>query len=244
MLCSWLLHVISSCKHLFSPQRLSDYEVSDNISLKMIVKDYSDMHTDRYMQKPSFSRHRRVQGQNPQRAKRRSVERPTKPSPDGMTLPPLPLRDMDSNSSGNKTRKRPSACQEETSSPPIGPSGITGFALNGRFAKKEPSKNPDQDCEVESKQWKAPPDLGDDPGLVQFLRRDIIENGPSVSWEDVVGLEDAKQLLKEAIVLPRLYPQLFSGIRAPWQSCLLYGLPGTGAPLYTASVALFQMRIV
>lgn len=188
------------------------------------------MHSDKFMQKPTFSRRAcRVQGQ---RTKRRSVERPTRPSPDGVLLPPLSSSGIDRDSSGKKSqrvRKRPSACHEETCTR-VDPSGITGFALNssGRFAKKEPSNNPDQDCDEESKQWKAPPDLGDDPGLVHHLRRDIIENGQSVGWKDVVGLEDAKQLLKEAIVLPRLYPQLFSGIRAPWQSCLLYGLPGTG----------------
>ena len=188
------------------------------------------MHTDKYKQKPSFSRHRRrVQGQNPQRTKRRSIERPAKPSPDGMFLPPLSSSGIGRDSSGKKPQRvRKRTCQEDTSTHPIDPSGITGFALNS--SENEPNKNPDRDCDEEHKsQWKAPPDLGDDPGLIQHLRRDIIEDSPSIGWKDVVGLEDAKQLLKEAIVMPRLYPQLFSGIRAPWQSCLLYGLPGTGA---------------
>ena len=206
------------------------------------------MHTDKYKHKPLFSRHHhrhRVQGQNPQRNKRRSMERPAKPSPDGMFLPPLSSSGIGRDSSGKKPQRvRKRACQEDTSTHPIDPSGITGFALNssGRFAKNEPNKNPDRDCDEEHKsQWKAPPDLGDDPGLIQHLRRDIIEDSPNIGWKDVVGLEDAKQLLKEAIVMPRLYPQLFSGVRAPWQSCLLYGLPGTGA-LFFASVALSQMH--
>jgi katanin p60 ATPase-containing subunit A1 len=34
---------------------------------------------------------------------------------------------------------------------------------------------------------------------------------PNVRFEDVVGNEDAKRLLKEAVVLPLKYPQFFSG---------------------------------
>ena len=38
----------------------------------------------------------------------------------------------------------------------------------------------------------------------------------------------AKRLLKEAVVMPVRYPQLFQGILAPWKGILLYGPPGTG----------------
>ena len=51
---------------------------------------------------------------------------------------------------------------------------------------------------------------------------------PHVKWSDVAGLEDAKQLLKEAVILPRLYPELFAGKFKPWTGILLYGVPGTG----------------
>ena len=49
-----------------------------------------------------------------------------------------------------------------------------------------------------------------------------------VTFSDVAGLEEAKQLLKEAIVLPLKYPQLFDGQRKPWRRILLFGPPGTG----------------
>lgn len=51
---------------------------------------------------------------------------------------------------------------------------------------------------------------------------------PNVKWEDVVGLEDAKKALEEAIILPQKYPQLFVGKRKPWKAILMYGPPGTG----------------
>ncbi|XP_068243182.1 uncharacterized protein [Palaemon carinicauda] len=48
------------------------------------------------------------------------------------------------------------------------------------------------------------------------------------SLEDIVGLEDVKQILKEAVIMPSQYPQLFQGGAKPWTRLLLYGPPGTG----------------
>ena len=50
---------------------------------------------------------------------------------------------------------------------------------------------------------------------------------PNVSWDEVAGLEQAKALLKEAVILPVKFPQLFTGKRKPWKGILLYGPPGT-----------------
>lgn len=49
-----------------------------------------------------------------------------------------------------------------------------------------------------------------------------------MKWEDVAGLEFAKTSLKEAIILPSKFPDIFVGIRKPWKGILLYGPPGTG----------------
>lgn len=49
-----------------------------------------------------------------------------------------------------------------------------------------------------------------------------------VQWDDVAGLESAKEALKEAVILPVKFPQFFTGKRKPWSGLLLYGPPGTG----------------
>ena len=49
---------------------------------------------------------------------------------------------------------------------------------------------------------------------------------PNVRWEDVAGLDAAKEALKEAVILPMKFPQLFSGKRRPWRGILLYGVRG------------------
>lgn len=64
--------------------------------------------------------------------------------------------------------------------------------------------------------------------LKKALSNAIVQEKPNVRWEDVAGLENAKALLKEAVLLPLKFPQLFQGKRKPWSGILLFGPPGTG----------------
>ena len=41
----------------------------------------------------------------------------------------------------------------------------------------------------------------------------IVAESPNVKWDDVSGLEAAKEGLKEAVVLPIRFPQLFDEVR-------------------------------
>ncbi|KAF7150201.1 hypothetical protein RHSIM_Rhsim02G0157400 [Rhododendron simsii] len=43
--------------------------------------------------------------------------------------------------------------------------------------------------------------------LGESLSRDIIRGNPDVKWESIKGLENAKRLLKEAVVMPIKYPK-------------------------------------
>jgi len=68
--------------------------------------------------------------------------------------------------------------------------------------------------------------------------REVIVQIPTVSWNDIGGLENQKQQLKEMIEWPLKHKELFKevGIDAP-KGILLYGPPGTGKTLLAKAVA-------
>ncbi|XP_068185338.1 katanin p60 ATPase-containing subunit A-like 1 isoform X1 [Antennarius striatus] len=78
---------------------------------------------------------------------------------------------------------------------------------------------------------------GYDSDLVDALERDIVSRNISIHWDDIADLEDAKKLLREAVVLPMWMPDFFKGIRRPWKGVLMVGPPGTGKTLLAKAVA-------
>ena len=44
------------------------------------------------------------------------------------------------------------------------------------------------------------------------IQETIVKRGVTTKFSDVAGLGEAKQTLKEAIILPVQFPQLFTGI--------------------------------
>ena len=68
--------------------------------------------------------------------------------------------------------------------------------------------------------------------------REVLVQIPDIKWDDVGGLDDVKQELKEAVEWPLKHPDTFQrlGIRPP-KGTLLYGIPGTGKTLLAKAVA-------
>ncbi|MEM4667232.1 MAG: CDC48 family AAA ATPase [Thermofilum sp.] len=68
--------------------------------------------------------------------------------------------------------------------------------------------------------------------------REVYIEVPEVRWDDIGGLEDVKQQLREAVEWPLKHPEFFRemGIDPP-KGILLYGPPGTGKTLLAKAVA-------
>ncbi|MBU2561681.1 MAG: CDC48 family AAA ATPase [Nanoarchaeota archaeon] len=68
--------------------------------------------------------------------------------------------------------------------------------------------------------------------------REVLVEVPNVKWENIGGLEDLKQELREAVEWPLNNPEVFTrmGVTPP-KGILLYGPPGTGKTLLAKAVA-------
>jgi katanin p60 ATPase-containing subunit A1 len=73
--------------------------------------------------------------------------------------------------------------------------------------------------------------------LAMTIQREIIVDNPNVRFHDIVGLDEAKRLLKEAVLMPLKFPHYFTGILEPWKGILLFGPPGTGKTMLAKAVA-------
>ncbi|MBS3112586.1 CDC48 family AAA ATPase [Candidatus Woesearchaeota archaeon] len=68
--------------------------------------------------------------------------------------------------------------------------------------------------------------------------REVLVDIPNINWEEIGGLDEVKQELKEAVEWPIKFPEAFVklGITPP-KGILLYGPPGTGKTLLAKAVA-------
>jgi transitional endoplasmic reticulum ATPase len=68
--------------------------------------------------------------------------------------------------------------------------------------------------------------------------REVMVQAPTIGWDDVGGVDEARERLREGVELPLKHPEAFKrlGIR-PAKGFLLFGPPGTGKTLLAKATA-------
>ncbi|XP_019938168.1 katanin p60 ATPase-containing subunit A-like 2 isoform X2 [Paralichthys olivaceus] len=209
------------------------FEVCDNIDLEMVLMEYESYHFVKFQKYPKLIRrtaepveNRIVKSGGVKRTPCSAVKRLPKINP---TQRPQ---------SGNGAKKATTS-ENGSSVPPE----ISDFGLNVSSIRSGPAGDIAGDIAMNRKERLLKPLSGfsgmdgEMSELAAVISRDIYLHSPNVRWEDIIGLEDAKRLVKEAVVYPIKYPELFTGILSPWKGLLLYGPPGTGKTLLAKAVA-------
>lgn len=85
---------------------------------------------------------------------------------------------------------------------------------------EEDEENEEQAKPAESVERRFPTD-STNKELVECIERDMLTKTPNVTWDNIGGLAEAKNLLEEAVVLPLLRPDFFKGMFSfRWFYCL------------------------
>lgn len=108
---------------------------------------------------------------------------------------------------------------------PLGLSRTTNSIVRQQF------KSPQQTSEEKQGSTKVEEDSdpllkGIEPHLLEIIKSEVVDQITGVDWDQIAGLDGAKQTIQEAVMLPLLHPQLFVGLRTVPKGILLFGPPG------------------
>lgn len=212
---------------------LTRFEKADNIDLPIILSEYESFYELKNGRRPRFCRIN--EGESERISGTKLVKKWHNTSTRSVSSPSVHKH--------NQRHKTTDASESAEATSSIKDICI----IPNKLFSKSPNEIVAMHCAIESQgvnnnaRTVKPLPLFEDPdirNLAASIQREILETSPNVKWDDIIGLDDAKRLLKEAIVMPLKYPALFQGpLLQPWQGCLLFGQPGTGKTLLAKAVA-------
>ncbi|XP_074427234.1 katanin p60 ATPase-containing subunit A-like 2 isoform X2 [Larus michahellis] len=221
---------------------LRGFEVCDNIDLETILMEYESYYFVKFQKYPKITKKVLDTAENKQQPS--TGGRPRRVASSSQHLPRLKhqtvQRPLSKTSPGSTTEFKSSIKESPKQGQVIDFHGMiqdavkvssNGIALNSLNCDPDPSERLLKPLSAFIGM------TGEMRELATVVSKDIYLHNPNVKWDDIIGLDAAKRLVKEAVVYPIRYPQLFTGILSPWKGLLLYGPPGTGKTLLAKAVA-------
>ncbi|XP_056434316.1 katanin p60 ATPase-containing subunit A-like 2 [Gadus chalcogrammus] len=235
---------------------LQRLEVCDNVDLETVLMEYQTYHYIKFNKYPRLTR------RSPPTVETRQVSSCGKKRSPSSTVKPLPKISPTHrpHSGGGARNSEPHiAIRNRSENGLVDPTlefglNVSSFANNGASGEGSSRKLKDNKAVIQDASRRGNADTDHAERLLKplgafittssemrelaaIISKDIYVHNPNVHWDDIMGLEDGKRLVKEAVVYPIKYPQLFTGILSPWKGLLLYGPPGTGKTLLAKAVA-------
>ena len=196
------------------PWDCDQYQVCDNVDLKIIVEEFASYHQVKYGKRPDICR--RAEKENTEMT---SVKR-KKPAKT------ISKRSSSVNSNSKHNTPLPDAV------------GVTDLQVTGKSVIEDDMKH------SAGFTLPATLMLNEESReLVQWLAKDVVINNPETKWESVIGHMEAKQSLNECVTFPMRFPQIFESLKESRMfsnsvsSILLFGPPGTGKTMLAKAVA-------
>ncbi|KAM6036664.1 katanin p60 ATPase-containing subunit A-like 2 isoform 4-T5 [Theristicus caerulescens] len=221
---------------------LRGFEVCDNIDLETILMEYESYYFVKFQKYPKITK--KVLDTAENKKQLRTGGRTRRAASSSQSLPRLKhqavQRPLSKTSLGSTTEFKSSTTESPKQGQVIDFHGAiqdavkvssNGIALNSLNCDPDPSERLLKPLSAFIGM------TGEMRELATVISKDIYLHNPNVKWDDIIGLDAAKRLVKEAVVYPIRYPQLFTGILSPWKGLLLYGPPGTGKTLLAKAVA-------
>ncbi|XP_063982590.1 katanin p60 ATPase-containing subunit A-like 2 isoform X2 [Diachasmimorpha longicaudata] len=203
-------------------QLTPEVQVCDNIDLESILMDYSDYHLSRFNKLPKICK---------------KIENP------GVLKEIMSLPNIPSKKEKIKPRKSdPEDSPDERKSFNIPEAednfGMTIIPISSESVNKSrPNDRISSDRKLLRSLDELFPRGSEYRDIADVIMREVVLMELNVRWSDIVGLEDCKQVLEEAIIYPIRYPDIFSEKFTPWNGVMLYGPPGTGKTMLARAVA-------
>jgi len=220
---------------------LENFSVADNITLPTIITEYETLQTVKLGKTPKIIKRTTPEiTSKTERAKNYSAKTRKYRNAPTKKLPSISKSSRQNSQSEISVSGKSENSKGDRLPETINVRGL----LNTAIQKATNDHIPPDDCFSLTNDERLLKPLGsfndsnDFGNLAEIISRDIYVSDPNVHFDDIIGLEDAKRFVREAVVYPIKYPQLFKGkLLKPWKGLLLYGPPGTGKTMIAKAVA-------